>query len=53
LTFEIAADNEHWSAVLKIKKGEKHCKYCRESFNKAKCNYPTTEKEILAMIRGI
>ena len=27
--------NEHWSMVLKIKEGEKLCKYCSGSFNKA------------------
>ena len=53
LILETDASNEHWSAVLKIKEGEKLCKYCSESFNKAKCNYPTKEKEILAVIRGI
>jgi len=47
------ANNEHWSAVLKIKKGEKLCKYCSGSFNKAECNYPTVEKESLVVIRGI
>ena len=50
---ETDASNEHWSAVLKIKKGEKLCKYCSGSFNKAECNYPTMEKEILAVIRRI
>jgi len=45
--------NEHWSDVLKIKKGEKLCKHCTGSFNKAECNYPTMKKEILAVIRGI
>ena len=39
--------------ILKIKEGEKLCKYCSESFNKAKYNYPTMEKEILAIIKGI
>jgi len=53
LILEIDASNEHWSDVLKIKKGEKLCKYCSGSFNKAECNYPTMEKEILAIIRGI
>jgi len=47
------ASNEHWSAVLKIKKGEKLYKYCSGSFNSAKCNYTPMEKEILAVIRGI
>jgi len=47
------ASNEHWSAVLKIKEREKLCNYFNESFNKAECNYPTMEKEILAVIRGI
>jgi len=28
-------------------------KYCSRSFNKAECNYPTIEKEILTVIRGI
>ena len=53
LILETDASNEHWSAVLKIKEGEKLCKYCSGSFNKAECNYPTMEKEILAVIRGI
>jgi len=53
LILETEASNEHWSAVLKIKEGEKHCKYCSGSFNKAECNYPTMEKEILAVISGI
>ena len=50
---ETDARNEHWSAVVKIKEGERLCKYCSGSFNKAECNYPTMEKEILAVIRGI
>jgi len=50
---ETDASNEHWNAVLKIKEGEKLCKYFSRSFNKAECNYPTMEKEILAVIRGI
>jgi len=53
LILETDASNEHWSAVLKTKKGEKLYKYCSGSFNKAECNYPTMEKEILAVIRGI
>jgi len=53
LILETYASNKHWSAVLKIKKGEKLCKYCSRSFNKAECNYPIMEKEILAVIRGI
>ena len=51
LILETDASNEHWSVVLKIKKGEKLCKYY--SFNKVECNYPTIEKKILAVIRGI
>jgi len=35
LILETDASNEHWSAVLKIKEGEKLCKYCSVSFNKA------------------
>jgi len=35
LILETEASNEHWSAVLKIKKGEKLCKYYSRSFNKA------------------
>jgi len=53
LVLETDASNEHRSVVLKIKEGEKFCKYCSRSFNKAKCNYLTMEKEILAVIRGI
>jgi len=53
LILETDASNEHWSAVLKIKEGEKLCKYCSGSFNEAECNYPTMKKEILAVIRGI
>ena len=34
LVLETDAINEHWSAVLKIKEGEKLCKYCSGSFNK-------------------
>jgi len=37
----------------KLKKGAKLYKYCSGSFKKAECNYPTIEKEILAVIRGI
>ena len=44
LIFETDVSNEHWSAFLKIKKGEKLCKYCSGSFNKAECNYPIMEK---------
>ena len=53
LILEIDASNEHWSAVLKIKEGEKLCKYCSESFNKVECNYPTMEKKILELIKRI
>jgi len=53
LILETDISNEHWSAVLKIKEGEKLCKCYSESSNHAKCNYPTIEKEILAVIRGI
>ena len=53
LILETNASNEHWSVVLKIKEGEKLCKYCSGSFNKAECNYPMMEKEILAVMRGI
>ena len=53
LIFEIDANDEHQSVVLKIKDGEKLCKYCSGSFNKADCNYPTMEKEIPAVVRGI
>ena len=35
LVLETDANNEHWSAVHKIKEGEKLCKYCSGSFNKA------------------
>ena len=35
LVLKTDANNEHWSAVLKIKKGEKLYKYCIGSFNKA------------------
>jgi len=47
------ASNKHWSAVLKIKEGEKLCEYYSGSFNKAECNYPMMEREILAVIRGV
>jgi len=50
---ETNASNEHWSAILKIKEGEKLFKYCSGSFNKAECNYPIMEKDILTIIRGI
>jgi len=53
LVLETDVSSEHWSAVLKIKEGEKICKYYGGSFNKAKCNYPVMENEILAVIRGI
>jgi len=53
LILKIDASNEYWSAVLKIKEGEKLYKYYSGNFNKIKCNYPTMEKEILAVIRGI
>ena len=52
LTLETDATNKHWSTILKIKEGEKLCKYYSGSFYKAKCNYPTVEKEILIVIRG-
>ena len=35
LELEADASNEHLSAVLKIKEGEKLCKYGSESFNEA------------------
>ena len=50
---ETDANNEHQSAILKIKQGEKLCKYCIESFNKVEYNYPRMEKEFLSVIRGI
>ena len=53
LILETSVNNEHWSAALKIKEEEKLCKYCSGSFNKAECNYPTMEKEILVVIKGI
>jgi len=53
LVLETDAINEHWSTVLKIKDEEKLSKYYSGSFNKAECNYPMMEKEILAVIRGI
>ena len=53
LVLEIDPSNEHWSTVLKIKEGEKLFKYWSGSFNKTECSYPTMEKEILAVIRGI
>ena len=53
LILETDASNEHWSAVLKIKDGEKLCKYYSKSFNKVECNYPTIEKEIFALKKGI
>jgi len=52
LIFETNASNEHWSAVLKIKKGQKLCKCCSGGFNKSECNYPVMKKEILAVIWG-
>lgn len=51
LIFETNVSNEHWSAVLKIKEGEKLCKYCSGGFNKVEYNYRTMEKEILVVIR--
>ena len=45
--------NEHWSAILKIKEGEKLYKYCSGGFNKVECNYRVMEKEILTVVRGI
>jgi len=50
LVLKTDASNEHWSALFKIKEGEKLCKYCRGSFNKAESNYPIMEKEILIQI---
>jgi len=47
------ASNKHWSAVLKIKEGEKLYKYCSGSFHNVECNYPIMENEILTVIRGI
>ena len=44
LILETDPSNEHQSVVLKIKKGEKLCKYCSGSFNKVECNYPIMEK---------
>jgi len=40
LTIETNASNEHWSAVLKIKEGEKLYKCHNGSFSKAEYNYP-------------
>jgi len=44
LILETYASNKHWSAILKIKEGEKLCKYCSGNFNKAEYNYLTMEK---------
>jgi len=38
---------------LKSKKEKNSIKYCNGSFNKAECNYPTMEKEMLGVIRRI
>ena len=53
LILRIDAKKEHWSAVLKIKEGEKLCKYCNEWLNKEKCNYRMMKTEILTVIRKI
>jgi len=53
LILETDASSEHCSAVLTIKEGEKICKYCSGSFNKAECNCAIMEKEILAAVRGM
>jgi len=47
LVLETDASNEHWSIVLKSKTGEKLCKYCSGSFNKAEYNYLMIEKKSL------
>ena len=44
LVLETDANNEHRSVVLKIKEGEKLCKYCSRSFSKAECNYSTEKR---------
>jgi len=53
LVLEADANNEYRSAVLKIKEGERLCKYCSRSFNQVECNYPMMKKEILTVIREI
>jgi len=53
LILKTDASNEHWSAFLKIEKGEMLCKYCSGSFNKVECNYPRIETKILAVIREL
>jgi len=53
LILEIDASNEQWSVILKIKEGEKLCKYCSRSFNNTECNYSTMEKKILELIKRI
>jgi len=53
LILEIDINNQHWSAILKLKEGEKLCKYYYATFNKAKFHYPMIQKEILTVIRGI
>jgi len=52
-TLEINASNKHWSVALKIKEGEKLCKYYCRTFNKAECNYQRIEKEIITVIKEI
>ena len=53
LILEIDASNEHWSAIPKIKEGEKFQEYCSDDLNKEEYNYPMMKKEIFAVIRGI
>jgi len=53
LIFETTACDELWSILLQIEEGEKLYKFCNGGFNKAKCNYPTMERENLAMMREI
>jgi len=47
LVLKTDANNEHWSASLKIKEGEKLHKYCSGSFNKVKCNSLRWKKKSL------
>ena len=47
LILETDTNNEHWSALLKIKEREKPSKYYSGSFNKVECNYPRCKKKSL------
>ena len=52
LVLQTDASDKFWAAILKTDLNE-ICKYASGTFKPAEINYPTHEKELLAIIRGV